>query len=124
MRTKATAGKRVAVKGIGWKRSMSIAADTYAQVSKAILSSLTAEPMRFTELVRLVRKRLPTFEGSVAWYTITVARELEARGRILRRERPVLYSRPGRSRAAGLARRGKGPVRPPVPAAGAGRRRS
>lgn len=95
------AGKgRTPVRGKAWKKSSTIASDKFEAVSRAIRASLGAEPVRFTSLVERVAAKLPKFEGSVAWYTITVLRELEVRGEVVRRPRPVLYSR-----AAGGRRR-------------------
>jgi hypothetical protein len=104
---------RTPVRGKGWKRSTSVASDKFTTVSKAILASLTTTPITFTRLVERVRARLPRFDGSVAWYTITCARELEVRGRLVRQTRPVLYARPGRS--AGVTRQARSRAkRPPA----------
>jgi hypothetical protein len=84
---------KVPVKGVTWKRPLKISADKYSAVARAILEVLTATPIRLGVLVERVERKLRGFEGSVAWYTITVVRELEARGEVERRTKPVLYSR-------------------------------
>lgn len=102
---------KVAVSGKGWKKPISISAEKYGRVSRAVLEALDAAPIRFTELVALVEAKLPDFEGSVAWYTIAVARELESRGLVVRHASPVLYAkaRPAPSRS------GTGRGRSPAP---------
>jgi hypothetical protein len=91
---------RTVVFGENWKRPITIASDKYAAVARAIVSSLTAEPVRFSELLARIEPKLAGFDGSVAWYAISVARNLEAEGKLVRQSKPVLYSRPGGRRGA------------------------
>lgn len=94
MTTNANKSDRIAVRGAQWKRPISIASEKFDQVSKAIISVLPPDPIRFSDLVKLVEKSLPDFEGSIAWYTVTIARELEVQGKLIRQSKPVRYSQP------------------------------
>lgn len=91
---------RVTITPKGWKKPMTIDAEKHMQVSEAILSVLGSEAIRLSELSALVARKLPEFEGSIAWYTVTVARDLETRGKIVRHTKPVLYSKPAGTRRA------------------------
>jgi hypothetical protein len=87
-----TKSARVQIRGKGWSKVSSIAADKYQAISRAILLSLTKTPITFTELVARVTTRARGFKGSIPWYTITCLRELEVRRKVVRRRAPVLYS--------------------------------
>jgi hypothetical protein len=60
-------------------------AAVYEPIKAAILQSLKGSKGKtFTELtdevVKIIRKKLPGFKGSVPWYTISVRLDLETRG--------------------------------------------
>ena len=93
MSNNSTNTNRVSVKGTDWKKAISISADKFDQVSAAILTVLPEDPIRFSELSKLVESKLPHFDGSVSWYTVSVARELETQGKLVRHIKPVRYSR-------------------------------
>ena len=57
----------------------------YEPVKLAILQSLKGSKGKtFTELtedvVKIIRKKMPEFKGSVPWYTISIRLDLETRG--------------------------------------------
>lgn len=57
----------------------------YEPVKDAILQSLKGSKGKsFTELtddvVKIIRKKLPGFKGSIPWYTISIRLDLETRG--------------------------------------------
>lgn len=66
-------------------REVKIDAAIYEPFKAAILQSLKGSKGKtFTELtvdvVKTIRKKSPSFKGSIPWYTISVLRDLEARG--------------------------------------------
>ena len=87
-------GERQVIRGKGWKRSPTIAADKYQAISKAILQCLGKTPMTFGDLAAKVADKLPNFDGSIPWYTITCLRELEMQGKVTKHAKPVRYSKP------------------------------
>lgn len=57
----------------------------YEPVKAAILQSLNGSKGKsFTELtddvVKVIRKKMPGFKGSIPWYTISIRLDLETRG--------------------------------------------
>lgn len=72
------------IRGKGWKKPLNISEEKYTAISKAILKTLGSEPMRFYDLVAKVEAEVTGFSGSVAWYTISVLRELETQGKVVR----------------------------------------
>jgi hypothetical protein len=67
----------------GTKRNFD--ASIYEPVRKAIIQSLKGSRGKtFTELtddvVKIIRKTMPGFKGSIPWYTISIRLDLESRG--------------------------------------------
>lgn len=63
MPTKTGEPKTVNLRGVDWKKPMSISAEKYNEVSKAILAGLTAEPVTFTELSQRVARQSTELKG-------------------------------------------------------------
>lgn len=67
------------------KQGTNIDKKKYEMVKDAILEVITHnQPIAFQELLQKVGRRLPHFDGSINWYTISVKLDLEARGLIER----------------------------------------
>ena len=67
------------------RRETKIDSSIYEPFKVAILESLKrSKGKAFTDLtddvVKTIRKRLPSFKGSTPWYTISILRDLESRG--------------------------------------------
>jgi hypothetical protein len=67
------------------KREAKIDTAIYEPFKEAILLSLKGSKGKtFTELtddvVKTIRKKSPSFKGSIPWYTISILRDLESRG--------------------------------------------
>ena len=66
------------------KREMKIDAAIYEPFKEAILQSLKGSKGKtFTELtdavVKIIKKKIPLFDKSIPWYTISILRDLESR---------------------------------------------
>ena len=67
------------------KKGVNIDSDKYHFVKKAILDSIIDNgELKFMDLPSAVKKRLPSFNGSINWYVGVVKLDLEARGLIER----------------------------------------
>lgn len=77
------------------KSGVNIDQEKYELFKSAILARLKlAGDQTFTDLAKCLEEDLTGFDGSVAWYTVTVKLDLEARG-LLRHDRsanPALIS--------------------------------
>ena len=75
------------------KNGVNIDKAKYEQVKKAIISSLSGEPLTLTELFGSIEKNIsPVFEGKIGWYSHAVKQDLEARKLIERTsEKPQKY---------------------------------
>ena len=80
-----TKSKKITVKHPVTGTERKFDAAVYEPVKAAILESLKGSKGKsFTELsddvVRIMRKKVPAFKGSVPWYTISIRLDLETRG--------------------------------------------
>ena len=76
--------KKVIVTHPKSKREMKIDAAIYEPFKEAILQSLKGSKGKtFTELtdavVKIIKKKIPLFDKSIPWYTISILRDLESR---------------------------------------------
>ena len=66
-------------------------ADKFIKISTAMLSILTSNRMRWSDLQAQIEKAVTDFDGSVGWYAVSVARELETQGKIKRDVGPPAF---------------------------------
>ena len=76
--------KKVIVTHPKSKREMKIDTAIYEPFNAAILQSLKGSKGKtFTELtdavVKIIKKKIPLFDKSIPWYTISILRDLESR---------------------------------------------
>ena len=81
---KATSKKTV-ITHPGSRRESKIDSSIYEPFKAAILQSLKGSKGKtFSELtddvVKNIKKKTPSFKGSIPWYTISILRDLETRG--------------------------------------------
>lgn len=67
------------------KREMKVDSSVYESIKAAIIQSLkNTKGKTFTELTddveKIIRKKMPGFEGSIPWYTISTRLDLETKG--------------------------------------------
>jgi hypothetical protein len=67
------------------RREMKIDEQVYGPFKAAILQSLKGSKGKtFTELtddvIKIIRKEMPDFKGSIPWYTISIRLDMETRG--------------------------------------------
>ena len=77
--------KKTVITHPGSRRETRIDSSIYEPFKTAILQSLKASKGKpFTDLtddvVKTIRKKSPSFKGSIPWYTISILRDLETRG--------------------------------------------
>lgn len=82
---KAAATKKTVVKHPRTGTERKFDSTIYEPVKAAILQSLKGSKGKtFTELtddvIKIMRKKMPGFKGSVPWYTISIRLDLETRG--------------------------------------------
>jgi uncharacterized protein DUF6958 len=86
-----TAAKKT-IRGKRWEKPRRASLDKYTMISTAILHVLTSERISFSNLVERVRREVPDFPGSVAWYTVASLRGLERERKVARTKgRTVTY---------------------------------
>ena len=77
--------KKIMVTHPRTRNEMKFDAAIYNPVKAAILQSLKGSRGKtFTDLtddvVKIIRKKMPDFKGSIPWYTISIRLDLETRG--------------------------------------------